>query len=588
MKNSIKRVVSVIVALVIALSLFALAACDGGNNEPTPVVPQIKTYEVLFGRNCEDQVVEPDTQVIEEGKTATRPADPVRRGYEFTGWYLDEQATRLFDFSTPIMAETVLYAGWEVEVIRYTVSFDLNGGTGTIADQTVVSGERAQEPATNPTRSNYRFDGWYLEQAGTTAYNFNNAVTANFRLYAKWTRLYTVTFNYNYTGAPAATASTVPAGESAIRPQDPSRGTDYIFAGWFTDAAATTPYAFGAVNANTTVYAGWSEAAAQTFDVVFNFNYTGAPTSVTRTVPNGGIVSAPSVGERQGFIFTGWYSDQNCTTPFDVNAAVNANAEVYAGWAASVTVTFNNNYTGSEPSETNIASGGKVTKPADPSRIGGYTFAFWSNASDSNVSFDFDTAITENTVLYAQWRSDFYMEAEDLDWEDFKGFGFSGGSQGLDVIVDATELPVTAHNDHYVYCLNATGATLDFMFTSDRAEEDVVIKVWLSAEIKDITLYSSGNKETQGVFTVTINGTLNDYGSFAIENVPDQSSPNIHPFEALEVMGNLVKGENHIILKVDNSLGQGGTMEATAPMIDCVQIVGTTAVLGFTPHPLNY
>ncbi|MFQ8987104.1 MAG: InlB B-repeat-containing protein [Intestinibacter sp.] len=28
------------------------------------------------------------SQQVEEGKTATRPADPVLEGYEFAGWYL--------------------------------------------------------------------------------------------------------------------------------------------------------------------------------------------------------------------------------------------------------------------------------------------------------------------------------------------------------------------------------------------------------------------------------------------------------------------------------------------------------------------
>ena len=47
---------------------------------------------------------------------------------------------------------------------------------------------------------------------------------------------------------------------------------------------------------------------------------------------------------RYGFDFVGWYSDEKCTTPFDFNAPINADAFVYPLWQAvgiDVTVTYN-------------------------------------------------------------------------------------------------------------------------------------------------------------------------------------------------------------------------------------------------------
>ncbi|MBR6083661.1 MAG: leucine-rich repeat protein [Salinivirgaceae bacterium] len=66
------------------------------------------------------------------------------------------------------------------------VTFNLNGGTGTIASQIVVKGETAIKPATAPTRSGYAFAGWFTSAACTEAFSFAGAITKDTTLYAKW------------------------------------------------------------------------------------------------------------------------------------------------------------------------------------------------------------------------------------------------------------------------------------------------------------------------------------------------------------------------------------------------------------------
>ncbi|MCL2283382.1 MAG: InlB B-repeat-containing protein [Fibromonadales bacterium] len=74
----------------------------------------------------------------------------------------------------------------KVEVIYYrTVTFNSNGGTA-VSPKEILNGTRAAQPA-NPTRAGYRFDGWFSNPELTTAYNFNNNVTGNITIYAKWT-----------------------------------------------------------------------------------------------------------------------------------------------------------------------------------------------------------------------------------------------------------------------------------------------------------------------------------------------------------------------------------------------------------------
>lgn len=69
----------------------------------------------------------------------------------------------------------------------YTVSFNLNGATGSIPDQYVPEGATAMEPA-YPTWGAYTFGGWYKEAVCTNAFNFTTAITAPITLYAKWTQ----------------------------------------------------------------------------------------------------------------------------------------------------------------------------------------------------------------------------------------------------------------------------------------------------------------------------------------------------------------------------------------------------------------
>lgn len=65
----------------------------------------------------------------------------------------------------------------------YTVSFNVNGGSGVFPSQTIDSGKKATNPG-SPTRSGYTFNGWYY---GGSAYNFNNPVNGNISLVASWT-----------------------------------------------------------------------------------------------------------------------------------------------------------------------------------------------------------------------------------------------------------------------------------------------------------------------------------------------------------------------------------------------------------------
>ena len=93
-------------------------------------------------------------QEIEIGQTPTKPADPVRAGFNFLGWYADADLTTPFDFTTPLTQSTVAYAKWSTSYI------DENGNTQVIEDLTKLTGYESELTS-----------GWYLVDDNITYSN---------------------------------------------------------------------------------------------------------------------------------------------------------------------------------------------------------------------------------------------------------------------------------------------------------------------------------------------------------------------------------------------------------------------------------
>ena len=198
----------------------------------------------------------PAEQKVALNGKATKPADPTVTGYIFKGWYTSQLYTAEFDFNTPITADTTLYAKWN-EI--YTVTFNVGGhGTAPTA-QTVENGGKATKPE-NPTAKGWRFDGWYTDEKCTARYNFDKAVTANTTLYAKWTQLFTLTFETN--GGTKIDSVEAPDGSLVYLGSYKPTKSGYYFVGWYTDKNLTRASRVGYVrmDGNKTVYAKFAVA----------------------------------------------------------------------------------------------------------------------------------------------------------------------------------------------------------------------------------------------------------------------------------------------------------------------------------------
>lgn len=70
--------------------------------------------------NCGNQAegtskVEP--KVVQYEKTVNQPDDPTAEGYQFKGWYTQENDGELFDFTQPIKEDVTVYAHWSKSIL---------------------------------------------------------------------------------------------------------------------------------------------------------------------------------------------------------------------------------------------------------------------------------------------------------------------------------------------------------------------------------------------------------------------------------------------------------------------------------------
>ena len=86
------------------------AVFDDGSAETTFKVAEVSEHTVTFDVNGHGKA--PAAQSVEDGKVATKPADPVADGWTFGGWYTDKACTKAYNFSTPVTSDMTLYAKW--------------------------------------------------------------------------------------------------------------------------------------------------------------------------------------------------------------------------------------------------------------------------------------------------------------------------------------------------------------------------------------------------------------------------------------------------------------------------------------------
>lgn len=409
---------------------------------------------------------------------------------------------------------------------------------------------------------------------------------------------FTVSFDLGYEGGEME-SQFVTQNSLMEEPAAPER-EGYSFLGWFTDEACTQRFDFALtpVTADMTLYAGW----AQVYMVTYDANYDGGADKTAESV-NGRADTSIRPDDRDGWHFTGWYSDPECTQAFDPNTILTGDITLYAGWVSSdtemITVTFDPNYEGAEATTQQVPSGSPVNAPATPERANvtekghqasGFTFGGWYTDPACTTEYDFSAAVTEAMTLYAKWTGEYVFEAEHIDLSGpdgngLQGMGASGGSVGPNMVdsVPPDYDYLIASNGYYLTYLYKTMLEIEFVIESDRAVSDATIVIRVSAETVGYALSPNRNDGTTengtlySMFMITLNDSPIEYPTIEMEG----GRPQFEDF-TLTVNATLKEGTNVIKMIVANDHGMGGTMQATAPVIDCIKVT-TSADLTWNP-----
>ena len=328
---------------------------------------------------------------VANGGTVTLPEEPLKSGNRFDGWYTEASFANKFVPATPITTGMTLYAKWDL--VQHTVTFDTNDGTEVEPSQ-VANGGTVTLPD-EPSKSGNRFGGWYTDALFVNKFVPATPITTSMTLYAKWDLVHTVTFNTD--GGTEVKSSQVANGGTVTLPEEPLKSGNR-FGGWYTDALFVNKFVPATpITTSMTLYAKWDLVQhTVTFD-------TNDGTEVEPSqVANGGTVTLPDEPSKSGNRFGGWYTDALFVNKFVPATPITTSMTLYAKWdLVQHTVTFDTN-DGTEVEPSQVANGGTVTLPDEPSKSGNRFGGWYTDALFVN-KFVPATPITTSMTLYAKW-----------------------------------------------------------------------------------------------------------------------------------------------------------------------------------------
>ena len=347
------------------------------------------------------------SQTIKYWSSPTEPAAPIKVGFTFKGWYINQKFTTEFDFTKPIKDGATAYAKWSEN--SGTLTFNTNGGS-TIADQTLKYWSKPNKPI-NPTKEGFTFSGWYTSNDFNTEFDFDTPIETGKTAYAKWTENYgTLVFEEN--GGSVVVDQTLLYWANTTEPADPTK-EGFTFGGWFTDNGTfRNKFTFGQpVKTGNTVYAKWTENTAE---VIFNSN--GGSAVATKTLKYWDRTEEPTKPVREGFTFNGWFTDNTTfKNQFVFGDFVKTGATLYAKWTEDdATLVFNSNG-GSSVATQNLKYWTETIEPENPTKEG-FTFGGWFVDNDTFANkFIFGEPIKAGGTVYAKWTENSGMMTFNTD-----------------------------------------------------------------------------------------------------------------------------------------------------------------------------
>ena len=377
----------------------------------------LPTFEVTFDSNGGSAVA---NQTVGYDGRVIRPTDPTKTKSALEGWYKDSSCTIPWNFNTDkVTYDTTLYAKW---VNTYEVTFESNGGS-TVTSQIVRENAKLIRP-TNPERERFEFKGWFKDALLTIPYDFNESVTRDMRLYAKWEGILSyqkdleqqapIRFDWN---------DTIEKVKDAIKDENDNQydKTD----NFWTARMEVAPVSVETLESRYQELQNASDTYAYSlgFDISIkkyistDENVTNVLESSNVTEPNEALsisFSAPELPNNKAISEYEFYRVHNgaldrLDIDFDrVNNRFTFESNKFSEYvfyyeiADVYTVTFNSNG-GSTVANQKVIVNNKATEPSEPTRDG-YSFKGWYLDAGLMNKYDFNTPITKDITLTAKWH----------------------------------------------------------------------------------------------------------------------------------------------------------------------------------------
>ena len=332
-----------------------------------------------------------NTEYVKEGNIAGDYEPETENVFE--GWYKDAEYVTEYR-GEKISGDTKLYG--KERANYYRVEYDFCGLREGYSEE-VGYGERAN--LIKEDIGNYKFDGWYKDSEYKESYNSGEGVYENIKLYAKY--IAPIKVEIETAGGEIKTEE-IKSGESLDLREYEEIGL-YYFEGWYKDSIYEEKYEGGKIYSNQKIYGKYIAPLTVTFNGQFGTQPVKVQVKYGEKVER--IEDPVSEGE---YIFNGWYSNINVSVPYDFDAPVTRNTNIYSGWDEIFDITFYAN-NGEDAFIVKGREGYPIEEPENPTKEKN-EFICWARADGSE--YDFSEEIKGDLELYAKWY--------DLRQDEFK------------------------------------------------------------------------------------------------------------------------------------------------------------------------
>ena len=346
-----------------------------------------------------------DDQYVYKGDTVQAPSVPIRTGYTFFRWYIDENRTIPYYMDTEVQNSFTLYAKWELN--KYSLNFDSNGSGEAIPSKTInYNEEYGNLPV--PVREGYTFTGWYTEKDGGQEVSNNTRLTNDVTIYAHWkVNEYTLSFDSNGGELLGESSKTLSYGSAYSTLPSPSY-IGHTFLGWYTAKDGGEQVTENTLmDANeVTVYAHWS---LNKYTLFFDSN-GGKDSNLKKLISFNDEYGDLPAPQREGYTFMGWYTEKEGGEQITENTLMGTSDNtVYAHWSINeYLLTFDANGGTVNLIYKKVKYSNKYGTLPNPD-LEGHTFLGWYTGKDGGEPVTEDTLMgTCDVTVYAKWRLNDY------------------------------------------------------------------------------------------------------------------------------------------------------------------------------------